>query len=162
MKQQITALVLTTNQASGGSHGPLQPPRKSVVIMHEIPGITPKVAQFADEVVARGFTVVMPDLLGTPGKPPSTPYIMGGMAKLCVAREFAAFALNTTSPVIAWLRALARRLGARSTPTFYVSGRVIEGAVGAEVFEERRRRRHFLFADPELLTNDLTNLGFYR
>ncbi len=30
---------------------------------------------------------------------------------------------------------LARQLGARSTPTFYVSGRVIEGAVDAEVFE---------------------------
>ena len=41
-----------------------------VVVIHEIPGITPKVAQFADEVVARGFTVVMPDLMGTPGKAP--------------------------------------------------------------------------------------------
>ncbi len=81
-----------------------------VVVIHEIPGITPKVAQFADEVVARGFTVVMPDLMGTPGKAPSTPYILASMAKLCVAREFTAFALNRTSPVIAWLRALARRL----------------------------------------------------
>ncbi len=81
-----------------------------VVVIHEIPGITPKVAQFADEVVARGFTVVIPDLMGTPGKPPSTPYIVGSMAKLCVAREFTVFALNKTSPVIAWLRALARRL----------------------------------------------------
>ncbi len=80
-----------------------------VVVIHEIPGITPKVTQFADEVVARGFTVVMPDLMGTPGKGPSAPYIVASMAKLCVAREFAAFALNKTSPVIAWLRALARR-----------------------------------------------------
>jgi dienelactone hydrolase len=81
-----------------------------VVVIHEIPGITPKVTQFANEVVARGFTVVMPDLVGTPGKPPSTPYIAASMAKLCVAREFTAFALNKTSPVIAWLRALAHRL----------------------------------------------------
>lgn len=81
-----------------------------VVVIHEIPGITPKVARFADEVVARGFTVVMPDLMGTPGKAPSAPYIAGSMAKLCVAREFTAFALNRTSPVIAWLRALAHRL----------------------------------------------------
>jgi len=81
-----------------------------VVVIHEIPGITPKVAQFANEVVARGFTVVLPDLMGTPGKPPSTPYIAVNMAKLCVAREFSAFALNKTSPVIAWLRALAHRL----------------------------------------------------
>ena len=82
----------------------------AVVVIHEIPGITPKVAKFADEVVERGFTVVMPDLMGTPGKAPSTPYIVGTMAKLCVAREFTAFALNKTSPVIAWLRALAHRL----------------------------------------------------
>ena len=81
-----------------------------VVVIHEIPGITPLVTKFANEVVDRGFTVVMPDLLGTPGKAPSAPYIVGSMAKLCVAREFAAFALNRTSPVIAWLRALARRL----------------------------------------------------
>jgi dienelactone hydrolase len=83
-----------------------------VVVIHEIPGITPLVARFANEVVDRGFTVVMPDLLGTPGKAPSAPYIAAGMAKLCVAREFAAFALNKTSPVIAWLRSLARDLHA--------------------------------------------------
>ena len=83
-----------------------------VVVIHEIPGITPKVTEFADAVVDRGFTVVMPDLMGTPGKPPSAPYIAGQMAKLCVAREFAAFALNTTAPVIAWLRSLARNLHA--------------------------------------------------
>ncbi|MEZ4339204.1 MAG: thioredoxin domain-containing protein [Sandaracinaceae bacterium] len=29
---------------------------------------------------------------------------------------------------------LARQLGARSTPTFYVSGRVVEGAVDADYF----------------------------
>ena len=81
-----------------------------VIVIHEIPGITPMVAKFANEVVERGFTVVMPDLMGTPGKGPSMPYIVGSMAKLCVAREFAAFALNRTSPAIGWLRALARRL----------------------------------------------------
>ena len=40
----------------------------AVIVVHEIPGITPAVARFADEVVERGFTVVMPDLVGTPGK----------------------------------------------------------------------------------------------
>ena len=42
-----------------------------VVVVHEIPGITPLVTKFADEVVDAGFTVVMPSLLGTPGKEPS-------------------------------------------------------------------------------------------
>ena len=39
-----------------------------VIIVHEIPGITPNVAAFANEVVAAGFTVLMPSLVGRPGK----------------------------------------------------------------------------------------------
>lgn len=81
-----------------------------VVVIHEIPGITPLVTKFADEVVDRGFTVVMPSIVGTPGKAPSTVYAMQQMAKVCIAREFTSFALNQTSPVISWLRALARNL----------------------------------------------------
>lgn len=82
----------------------------AVIVIHEIPGITPLVTKFADEVVDRGFTVVMPSLVGTPGKAPSNAYAMQQMAKVCVAREFTTFALNQTSPIIAWLRALARNL----------------------------------------------------
>jgi dienelactone hydrolase len=81
-----------------------------VVIIHEIPGITPLVAKFANEVVDRGFTVVMPSLTGTPRKPPTTAYATAELAKVCVAKEFTTFALNQTSPIIAWLRALARNL----------------------------------------------------
>ena len=36
-----------------------------VIVVHEIPGITPKVTAFANEVVAAGFTVLMPVLVGT-------------------------------------------------------------------------------------------------
>ncbi len=81
-----------------------------VVLIHEIPGITPRVAQFADEVVDAGFTVVMPSLIGTPGKPVSPGYIASSMLKVCVAQEFTTWALDQTSPIIAFLRALARTL----------------------------------------------------
>ncbi len=81
-----------------------------VVVIHEVPGITPLVARFADEVVDAGFTVVMPSLLGTPGEERSPLNLAGSLLRLCVAKEFAAFALNRTSPVVAWLRALARNL----------------------------------------------------
>ncbi len=81
-----------------------------VVVIHEIPGITPKVTAFADEVVARGFTVVMPDLVGTPGREVSVPYTVASLAKVCVSNEITAWALNRTSPVTSWLRALARAL----------------------------------------------------
>jgi dienelactone hydrolase len=82
----------------------------AVIVIHEIPGITPLVARFANEVVERGFTVVMPSLVGTPGKEPSNVYAVQQMATVCVAREFTTFALNQTSPIIAWLRALARNI----------------------------------------------------
>jgi len=83
-----------------------------VVVIHEIPGITPLVAALADEVVDAGFTVIMPSLVGTPGKPPSGIYLAQSTSKVCIAKEFTTFALNQTSPVIAWLRALARSLHA--------------------------------------------------
>lgn len=81
-----------------------------VVVVHEIPGITPAVARFANDVVASGFTVVMPSLVGTPGKAPSGAYMASSLSKVCVAKEFTNWALNQTSPVLGFLRALARSL----------------------------------------------------
>jgi dienelactone hydrolase len=81
-----------------------------VIVIHEIPGVTPAVVAFADDCVAAGFTVVMPSLVGEPGKPPTARYIASSMLKICVAREFTTWATRRTSPIIAWLNALAREL----------------------------------------------------
>ena len=81
-----------------------------VIVIHEIPGITPKVAAFANDVVDSGFTVVMPSLVGTPGRTPSVTYGAASMMKVCIAREFTHLALQHTSPIIRWLRALATEL----------------------------------------------------
>lgn len=83
-----------------------------VIVIHEVPGITPTVIDFADDVVESGFTVVMPDLVGTPGKPPSAPYIASSLVKVCISREITAWALDRTTPITSWLRALARALHA--------------------------------------------------
>jgi dienelactone hydrolase len=83
-----------------------------VVVVHEIPGITPKVAAFANDVVDAGFTVVMPSLVGTPGREFSNVYVAASMVRVCIAREFTHWALDHTSPVIGYLRALARNLHA--------------------------------------------------
>jgi dienelactone hydrolase len=83
-----------------------------VVIMHEIPGITPPVAAFARRVADAGFTVVMPLLFGTPGKPVSAPYAVGQLARACVSREFAVLASRRSSPITDWLRALCRSVHA--------------------------------------------------
>lgn len=81
-----------------------------VIVVHEIPGITPPVLRFADEVADAGFTVAMPLLVGKAGKPMSLPYTLSSMTRVCISREFTTWALDRTSPVVAWLRALARSL----------------------------------------------------
>jgi len=81
-----------------------------VVVISEMPGITPNVAAFAQRVVDAGFTVAMPQLFGTPGRKVSVPYIAKSITQGCVSKEFTTWALNRTSPIIDWLRALARDL----------------------------------------------------
>ena len=102
-KDSFTAATLTRDTYRKGS-GPV------VIVVHEIPGITPAVERFANDVVEAGFTVVMPDLVGTPGREVSGGYTISSMLKVCISREFTNMALNKTSPIISWLRALARSL----------------------------------------------------
>ena len=85
----------------------------AVLVMAEMPGITPSVAAFGQRLVDAGYTVAMPSLFGTPGREMSMPYVLKSITGACVSREFAAWALNRTSPVIDWLRALARDLHAQ-------------------------------------------------
>jgi dienelactone hydrolase len=80
----------------------------AVLVIHEVPGVIPEVVRFARWVVDAGFTVYMPSLFGTPLKPFSYPYAIGGILRACVNREFATFAQHRSSPIVAWLRDLAR------------------------------------------------------
>ena len=79
-----------------------------VVIMTEIPGITPQVKRFAERVAAEGFTVFLPQLFGTPGREMSVPYALEQIARACVRREFSVLAARGSSPITIYLRALCR------------------------------------------------------
>lgn len=79
----------------------------AVIVIHEMPGITPPVAAFARRVIDAGFHVRMPSLFGEPGRPMSPGYVLRSLVRGCVAREFVTLALDRTSPAIGWLRALA-------------------------------------------------------
>lgn len=81
-----------------------------VVIIHEVPGITPEVAGFGRRVADEGFTAVLPKLFGTPGKPLSAAYALGEIARACISREFHVLATRRSSPITNWLRALCRRV----------------------------------------------------
>ncbi len=80
----------------------------AVIVIAEIPGITPAVAAFARRVRQLGCTVLMPVLFGDPGRDTSGTYAASSFAKACISKEFAAFATRRTEPVTEWLRALAR------------------------------------------------------
>jgi dienelactone hydrolase len=80
----------------------------AVIVIHEVPGITPRVAAFGREVADAGMTAVLPSLFGTPGKPMSAGYALGTVVRGCVSSEFSTWALGRTSPVVTWLQALAR------------------------------------------------------
>jgi len=79
----------------------------AVIVMTEMPGISPEVARFARFVRAAGFTVWMPNLFGDPGRVPTIGNGALTILRACVSREFRAFAANASSPVTQWLRALA-------------------------------------------------------
>lgn len=80
----------------------------AVIVMAEMPGISPHVARFARWVRDAGFTVYMPSLFGRDGAVPGSEEGLVIFQRACVSAEFRAFAANESSPVTQWLRALAR------------------------------------------------------
>jgi dienelactone hydrolase len=82
----------------------------AVIVIHEIPGLHPLVIRFADRVAQAGMTVFLPSLFGEPGRPVSVPYALGVMFDtICVRKEFNAWSAGKSSPIVNWLRALARK-----------------------------------------------------
>lgn len=80
----------------------------AVIVMTEMPGISPHVARFSRWVRDAGFTVYMPSLFGRDGAVPTIEDGTAVMKRACVSAEFRAFAGAGSSPVTLWLRALAR------------------------------------------------------
>src|SRR5882762_166621 len=80
----------------------------AVIVMAEMPGISPHVARFSRWVRDAGFTVYMPSLFGRDGAVPDADEGAAVFRAACVSAEFRAFAGNESSPVTNWLRALAR------------------------------------------------------
>ncbi len=79
-----------------------------VVVIHELPGITPQVAAFGRRIAAHGMTAVLPELFGTAGKRANPRYNTTQFARVCISREITCMARRQASPVTEWLRALCR------------------------------------------------------
>ncbi len=86
-----------------GSTGP------AVIVIHEVYGFTPPLARFCRWIADAGMRVYAPILLGTPDA--NNPEILARsrLLHLCVSREFTLFRANRSSPVVDWLKPLARQ-----------------------------------------------------
>src|SRR5262245_21357169 len=73
-----------------------------VIIIHELPGMTPDVIAVAEDVVAAGHTVVMPHFFGRVEERPSTTAMLRSISMVCVSREFTKLALGQTAPLAGW------------------------------------------------------------
>lgn len=100
-KSQFRSSANVTHDVYSVGSGP------AVIVIHEMPGITPLVAAFGRKIADRGMTAVLPDLYGTPGREMSLGYVLGTLAKICVSKEFNLLATNKTSPIVSYLRELA-------------------------------------------------------
>src|SRR6201996_3257740 len=82
----------------------------AVIVIHEMPNMHPLVVRFANHVAEAGMTVFMPSLFGHAGRNPTPLSGLGQMvAGICIRREFHVWATDKSSPIVDWLRALARK-----------------------------------------------------
>ena len=94
----VTKPVLTV-----GERGP------AVIVIHEVFGFTPPLARFCRWIAAAGMRVYAPILLGEPHARNPQKVELGRILQLCVSREFTLFAAGRSSPVVDWLKPLARQ-----------------------------------------------------
>jgi dienelactone hydrolase len=81
----------------------------AVIIIHEVPGLHTQVIDFADRLAAAGMTVFCPSLFGTPGATPTKgAAVVQLFLNICIRREFSAWHDGRSSPIVDWLRALAK------------------------------------------------------
>jgi dienelactone hydrolase len=85
-----------------------------VVLIPEIPGMTPEVLGLAEHLVDSGFTVVVPSPFGIPAHPMTVGYTLRTVLRLCVSAEFKAFTANVHRPITDYLRAVATDLALRT------------------------------------------------
>lgn len=82
----------------------------AVIVIHEVPGLHPGVLAFARDLAAAGMSAWCPSLFGKPAKPVTRGYAIGVILKnICVRREFSVWKDGRSSPIVDWLRALARK-----------------------------------------------------
>jgi dienelactone hydrolase len=113
-----------------------RPQAPSVLLLHEFPGISRHLVEFARDL-ATEFRVVVPSILGRDGSPSTG----GSLAQLCIRREIYLLARNRTSPALSWLRGLADDVVAGAAESIYgVVGMCMTGGFALALAVDARVR----------------------
>jgi dienelactone hydrolase len=83
---------------------------KGVILMHELPGLTPECLEFADCLVNAGFRVYLPLFFGNPNESCLRQKINFITVPFCLSKEFGTFATGKSSPITDWLKKLCQHI----------------------------------------------------
>lgn len=103
----------------------------AVIVIHEVFGFTPPLARFCRWIAAAGMRVYAPILIGKPDASNREHAGPLDILRLCVSREFTLFRAGRSSPVVDWLKPLARQAhGECGGPGVGVIGMCLTGGFG--------------------------------
>jgi dienelactone hydrolase len=80
----------------------------AVIVIHEVYGFTPTLARFCRWIRDAGFRVYAPVLFGSVDTRNPERVLLSRLLNLCISREINLFAAGKSSPVVEWLKELAR------------------------------------------------------
>src|SRR5579859_6988507 len=92
----------------GTINEPLKVTQPAILILHELPGMTPQCLRFATNLSAQGYTVYLPLMFGLPNVPSSAFGNIRKIAWLTVSPQWHLYRKNSTSPIIRDLRKVTR------------------------------------------------------
>ena len=84
-----------------------------ILILQELPGIGPDTFALADRLIAAGFKVYLPHLLGKLGKASKLTSLTNAVRILCIRHTFQMFRVGAQSDMAAWMRALCAEISDR-------------------------------------------------
>lgn len=109
------------------------PAAPSVVLLHELPGLSEKTFALAQCLHDHQLTIYLPLLFGSVGQDSAT----RGYVQACLRGPFACSAPSTTSPVVTWVEALCRRASELSSAPVGVIGMCLTGSFPLALMRDR-------------------------
>lgn len=98
--------------------------RPSILLLQELPGITPETLELVERLNGDGYTVYLPHLFGVIGRDAAP---LRNVANICVRHEFYLLDRRKSAPFTEWLRALCRRMQEESGGPIGAIGNCLTG-----------------------------------